>query len=409
MSDLSEVQSIVNAAYDCKIGATFEAHAVCTSSAISRLKETRKTPRKTPGVATSARRGYIATDRALVGGNFIARDMLGHLRYWLEPDTNGKPRSTRMMDGFYWEVCSLTFWEKQLMCSRQEARTGVEKLLASGTVVCKMDAFGNWDTSHFRLVLPVTQIKLRAVIEEAKCVASNTVCVTSNIAMTEKLHPEVTKEKNKTYKAAVPAQAYQAEPKTKPIQAEPKPEPTPIEPKDFPDTFLIHYKRMEKTHDMENLLKVCIDGSFIQQGRAMLSDTECSILERIEIENTLNDSLEKLLTLLGTPEAWMVFTHLVTNEDPEASTPNLPNLAFLKKHFHLFLGTDKKEPQPVVVATVDEPECLGLDPDQSITPWTVEETRAWYAQQLAAKDAEAAVVMAMKSKKPASLFAGSYS
>jgi len=130
----------------------------------------------------------------LVGGYFLARDMLGHLRYWLEPDETGKPRSTRLIDGHYWEVCSLSFWEKQLGCTRQEARTAVGKLIASGAVVCEMRSFGNWETEHFRLVLEVTQIKLREVAEQGKCVASNTVCVSSNIATSLKLHPEVPKE-----------------------------------------------------------------------------------------------------------------------------------------------------------------------------------------------------------------------
>jgi hypothetical protein len=198
------------AATDCITPATFDnsnpgaifAAGTTVSRAVVININRRKTPRKIPGVAESPRRGYIVTDRKLVGGNLIARDMLGHLRYWLEPDESGKPRSKRFHEGHYWEACSLKFWEQQLGCSRQEARTAIKALEKSGAVVRDVRPFGNWETEHYRLVLGVCGIKLRdtstasSVAANPTCVASNTTLVASNTATSLKLPLEVSSSKS---------------------------------------------------------------------------------------------------------------------------------------------------------------------------------------------------------------------
>lgn len=185
-----------NTAIDCSpdSGSMFAKMDVSIGIA-AKLANTRAKPRKIPGVSDSIQRGYVVTDRALVGGNIIARDMLGHLRYWLEPTKGGKPRSTRFHEGYYWEAASEKFWQQQLGCTRQEARTAIKALEKSGAVVREVRQFGNWETDHYRLVLEVTGVKLTKV-QDGSMVAANHTLVASNQATSLKLLPEVTKEEN---------------------------------------------------------------------------------------------------------------------------------------------------------------------------------------------------------------------
>ncbi|SDR42662.1 hypothetical protein SAMN05443245_5872 [Paraburkholderia fungorum] len=146
------------------------ANAGMASTAIAPLYKPRKTPRKIPGLAQSEKRGFIVSDRALVGGNLCARDMLGDLRYWLEPDEQGHCRATKQINGHFWVARSRQFWVKQLGYSEQEVKTGIKALVASGAVVKESHEFGNWDTYHYRLCFDVAGYKLRG---GQKGVASN--------------------------------------------------------------------------------------------------------------------------------------------------------------------------------------------------------------------------------------------
>jgi len=212
------------------------ASVVVLSSALADLKKPRVTPRKIPGLAKSEQRGFIVSDRALVGGNLCARDMLGDLRYWLEPDETGKNRA-----GKEWVARSIQFWMKQLGYSKQEVRTGIKALEASGAVIRKQEQFGNWDTDHYQLVLSVAGRKLNgggcvagntdapAGVEEvtSKCVATNTPHVASNTATSGSTH-EVPNHKNPNTKNAPTEPAAQGKPTAPVTSAGKKGTPKPF-------------------------------------------------------------------------------------------------------------------------------------------------------------------------------------
>ena len=173
----------------------------------------------------------------------------------------------------------------------------------------------------------------------------------------------------------------------------------------------------------------------------MLSDPECSMLERIEIKlagSGMDDTLETLMVANG--KHWDLFIEIVINQTPTDIDPwpNFPNLLFYTKNLHHFFEwaaeqvakneakaepvivatvTEKKEPdlvveakpEPVIVPTLEDEDCLSLDPDQTVIPWTAEQGKAWFAEQVAKKAAEAQTIEQKKSKpkgpaKPFHLF-----
>jgi hypothetical protein len=56
-------------------------------------------------------------------------------------------------------------------------------------------------------------------------------------------------------------------------------------------------------------------------------------------------------------------------------------------------------PKPDIVPTLEDADCLGLDPEQSVIPWTAEQGKAWFAEQ-AKKAAEATAAMQVKKAAP---------
>lgn len=259
---------------------------------------------------------------------------------------------------------------------------------------------------------------------------------------TEDYLQEATNKKLKTYKKAstlaTPSKAVET---TGTIQAKATPpEPSnPVEPKEIPDTFMVHFWRMAKTHDMDVLLEACKEGRFLQGYRTMLSDDECSMVERIEIgmaKSAFDDTLENLLTVFG--KGWDSFISIGIERGANCgSWPNFPDLKFFTKHVrHLFdqaaeyeaEKAAKAKPEPVIVPiemaanasmtshavadlvvvsqpkpvpsmpTMGDADCLGLDPDQSVIPWTAEQGKAWFAEQLKKAADVKASEQAKKSK-----------
>lgn len=145
--------------------------------------KTRATPRRIPGLSKTNERGYLNDDRELLGGlkkpgSLYAALMLGQLRRDFAPDKDGKPAfAQRIHEGHYWVAYSLTYWERQLGLTENEARSGVQCLADSnGVVKVGKFKFGNEPKyQHFRLTekalgyVPATPV---AGIEEGGCVAT---------------------------------------------------------------------------------------------------------------------------------------------------------------------------------------------------------------------------------------------
>ncbi|WP_434109236.1 hypothetical protein [Paraburkholderia caffeinilytica] len=331
---------------------------------------TRATPRKIPGLSESPRRGFVVTDRKLVGGNLCARDMLGHLRYWLEPDESGKPRSNGFHEGHYWEYCSITFWERQLGYSRGEVRNGIRALLASGAVVRESRRQGNNNYDHYRLVLDVAGVKIRDCaspstgVSTYACASTPPACAST--PMTE-VTAEVSKEKIKIHKQEFPSgdsgkaipgalQEQPGENENQPASPEavkeppkkkkpgPKPAPENIGSGDWDSYF-----RLSKKYDMDALHKLCasVSTGFVK-GTTMLAEIDCERLERLEyfLECIDGETLEEHLTWLrGGQEAgeayqyqhWMtVCDCMVGGGGKDLSCPPRPRLDFYDKHLPKF-------------------------------------------------------------------------
>jgi hypothetical protein len=360
-------------AISCIPGAMF-ANAGCTSTSTARLKEPRKTTIKAPESVTQGvfvRNDYVV----LLKGDHVTARLLAQIVYWYQVAESGKPKLKKQWDDKFWIAKTAAEWETEISLTRRQVDRSKSILEAMGIISTHSSGFAGDRSTYYRLNMAAGANHLKEVPPAYALVGaygdsapyapvgafiSTHECIHKHLQVhsnTRDYIQETTNKKLKTYKSAVPAEVLQAVEKTEVLQAKSTtPEPTPVALEPIPDTFLVHYKRMAKTHDMENLLKVCIDAGFVPKGRAMLSDPECSILERIEIENTCDGSLEDLLTTLGTPEAWETFIFLVLDENLDASTPSTPNLAFLKKHLHLFLGTEKKEtppPAPIEIAAAE--------------------------------------------------------
>lgn len=118
----------------------------------------RATPRKIPGVSKRPERGFLVTDRELLGGkkkpgSIVAREMLGQLRRDFEPDKHGNPSFAQQVhEGHYWVAYSITYWQQQLDITRGEARTGIQCLIDSGCAVIGVFEYGfQPEYLHFRL------------------------------------------------------------------------------------------------------------------------------------------------------------------------------------------------------------------------------------------------------------------
>ncbi len=119
----------------------------------------RDTPRKIPGLSKTDERGFLKSDRELLGGkkkpgSLYAALMLGQLRRDFEPNKHGNPgHAERVHEGHYWVAYSLTYWERQFDLTENEARSGVQCLVDSkGVVEVGKFKFGNEPKyQHFRL------------------------------------------------------------------------------------------------------------------------------------------------------------------------------------------------------------------------------------------------------------------
>ncbi|GJH02282.1 hypothetical protein [Paraburkholderia terrae] len=190
--------------------------AAAESTSTSSVVRKRATPRKIPGLAKSEQRGFIVSDRALVGGNWLACAMLGDLRYWLEPDESGKVRATREAEGHRWVARSRQHWMRLFDATEQEVKTALRHLHACTGIKHQTMEFGNWNTEHYRLDFEQIGHKYRA---DQKGVSSNPTPVSSNLATSGSTH-EVQKDKNPKTKTA-PQESAQG-------KATPTPNPAPL-------------------------------------------------------------------------------------------------------------------------------------------------------------------------------------
>lgn len=130
--------------------------------------------------------------------------------------------------------------------------------------------------------------------------------------------------------------------------------------------------------------------------KAQKEKAEKAKIEAVAMKaQALTDKIEQLVMLLG--ESGTVVDLATLSLEPNDS--DAPMMKKLKQ-----VVAEKKGEQPATVPdpvlatpTVDDYECLGLDPTQSTAPWAAKEVAVWMAQRAA----ELAVQAAAKAKLPA--------
>jgi len=88
----------------------------------------------------------------LCGDNYPRAAILSQLEYWFEPsDKTGRPRASIYREGRLWVAKSSREFQIETCVSRQEQRTALEWLEASGLVVRRKMVFQGRETNHFAL------------------------------------------------------------------------------------------------------------------------------------------------------------------------------------------------------------------------------------------------------------------
>lgn len=182
---------------------TFDNPQTCVKS------KKRATPRRIPGLSTTDERGFLKSDRELLGGkkkpgSLYAALMLGQLRHDFERDKDGKPgHAQRVHEGQYWVAYSLTYWERQLDLTENEARSGVQCLADSDDVVkVAKFKFGNEPKYlHFRLTEKSLGYVTATPVEDGCVATTQGVCANHTATTPTVLSPTVvdSKDSNKGF------------------------------------------------------------------------------------------------------------------------------------------------------------------------------------------------------------------
>ena len=350
---------------NCSSGFMF-ANAECTSTATARLVKPRLTLIKAPESETQGvfvRNDYVV----LLKGDHVAARLLAQIVYWYQPnEKTGKPKLKKQLGDKFWIAKTAAEWEIEISLTRRQVDRSKAILESMGIISTHSSGFAGDRSTYYRLncanggdhlkEVPTAYALVGAYDESTPYAPvgasiSTHECTHKHLQVhsnTEDYLQETTNKKVKTYKKAnmfagpakaiVKTEVLQAK-ATPPVETTPVKQPEPIA-KPFPEKYLDmpHYFRLAKTHDMDLLLQACIKGGFVHADRKMLSDPECSILERIEIENTLDDSLEELIGEIGSPKDWELFIDVVLEAKPDlSSVAHKANLEFFKKHFHFLL------------------------------------------------------------------------
>ncbi|CAG4920294.1 hypothetical protein [Paraburkholderia gardini] len=210
-----------------------------------------KKPRPMVGLPKEPERTYDIRDMAACGGSILAAHMLYDIRFWKsQPKFENQPVSR-----------SIAEWGVRFKCSKQNVRTAIKHLRASGQVQITEDWFNGSKSTHYFY----TGAKSRTrVVSNTGCVKTNTGCVSSSTTITDINSDAMAESKSKTNSAQASPDATTAYPevvqeksgKTKPenkytpppVEAAPDSEkPKPTEPAHLPEKFLDGKKKLNSS------------------------------------------------------------------------------------------------------------------------------------------------------------------
>ncbi|MGF6903925.1 hypothetical protein [Paraburkholderia sp. GAS348] len=296
-----------------------------------------KKPRTAVGLPSDSDRHYDLGELRACGFDAMAATMVHHIKY------NTKRHKCA-------KAYTLPYWQSFFGgCSKQQARTAVKKALAAKIndvplLEISHGYFAKVRSPHYLYVGPGVEINTPPDAD-------------INTPSTEGNQQKETKEK--IYKQGFPSDD--------PTGAIPEPQQATSEsqnPESPPDAVVkspkiekkktgpkpkvvtsngdwVHYNRMVKTHDMDDLLKTCLSAGLVASYRKMLDDDECSMIERIEhgLKTSPHDKTDTLESLILGARDWpgicAVFEYL---EEKDLNAPAEPNFKFFTKHILVFLA-----------------------------------------------------------------------
>jgi hypothetical protein len=275
--------------------------------------------------------------------------ILGQLRYWLT-DINpvtGKNRATVHRDGHDWVWKSIPDWGKESGLGEKQVKRANEILLAKNLVVIEHRQHGFYKSATTEYRLTATAISMGGPHLQKDGVLSTPHLQKGGIT-------ENTKDTENT-KVKILKPQSSASPLLAGTGASEMPQAEPGKPTSKPKKLTLgtngdwgHYFELEKNHDMDTLRDACIDGGFVEPGRSLLTDTECSFLLRIEHDlkaSTISDTLETFLSVIG--KGWgdfcSVAEYVAAKELHAPLTMPLNRFDFVTKHAKKFFDFARNE------------------------------------------------------------------
>jgi hypothetical protein len=330
------------------------------------------------------------------GGDIISALVFAQIGYWFTPNpATGKTLlRKKAKDGQLCLKKSVSDWKAELRLTRRQVERANKILVAHDLVQIELDQWGKSKAYHYRLT--VTGLSLVQSVHVKDSSHAQTVQMESpshvqnvqvkSVSHVQSVHiTENTKDtkKTQTYKQANTEKPFAETPVPEDLiqgteESKPQP-PAPLKSKKAKKLKLggsgdwTVYGMLEKTHDMSALLDVCIRSGFVETGRKLLTETECSMLDRVEhtlLANDPTDSLEKVLPELGggSGEAYEGANWGRFCDAAEAAAgkclnpPPRPKWDFLVKHLKTILNTPA-EPQDAPATPTPEPQAYGNDPE----------------------------------------------
>ncbi|NIF76128.1 hypothetical protein F3J20_01745 [Paraburkholderia sp. Cy-641] len=300
-----------------------------------------KKARRVVGLPNSPRRGCNANDLPACNWNGLAVMIVDDARF--NTKTHNRPKAA-----------SIAYWQAYFKgCSERTARTAIRDALASGLLEVTYSMFNGSNTPHYLYIGPDVKSSTHVGNDtpgendtpHVKNVTSITDSISSSNLKTEiykqalpaadAISPEISGQENSENQTPTP-DAEKVVPKISKKKPGPKSKVTP-------SGDWQHYRRLEKTHDMDALLALCVQACLVKEDRQMLADAECSMLERLEHAITgsaLDKTLEDFLEFFGKgsgPE-WQAFCNAAEDHaGKELHAPTKPSLAFMVKHVQTFV------------------------------------------------------------------------
>jgi hypothetical protein len=360
-------------------------------------------------------RGLVRWVREM-GGTPTAANVIAQYLYWFDTDEKGKPRASRRIKGdpSVWVVKEHEELAAEAGLTEKMVKDSVKWACDRGILKKETHGFGGKRATYVRFACadgketttpeavmryayPLTISTHRSVCETALGKITIKTCGSVSappygpigtlhkypqvLSNTENTETENTKVKIfKQHPSALPLSAEESTGKNEQdLQGESTPKPKKEKKLKYGKGF-DHYVELEKNgNDMESLLKTCIAAGFVDSGRIMLADAECSYLLRIEHAlkgSVFDDTLEGLVLALGDWDGFCWIVEGVAGKELHPPITRLNKLAFVVKHMGKFFdeakateqATPPTEPaasKPAEVAapaSAPEPEQADTDP-----------------------------------------------